>query len=97
MEKYKSFETQNKNKAENVFEIDFYKVLNNSFYGKTMENVPNRVKVKFIQMDDEDKFIKQQSKLTFNGNHKSYTVYDSYTFKPNKFCWINRFTWGFLY
>ena len=28
--------------------------------------------------------MKQQSKLTFSGIHKSYTNYDSYTFKQNE-------------
>ena len=31
--------------------------------------------------DEHEKIVKQQSKLTFNGIHKSYTNYDSYTFK----------------
>ena len=30
------------------------------------------------------KIIKQQSKLTFNGIHKSYENCDSYTFKQNE-------------
>ena len=38
LEKYINFNTQ-KNKAENDFEEDFYELLNNAFYGKTMENV----------------------------------------------------------
>ena len=50
-----------------------------------MENVRNRIKVEFIKKDDTDKFIKQQSKLTFNGIHKSYENYDSYTFKIMRF------------
>ena len=49
-----------------------------------MENVRNLVKVKIIKKDDTDKIIKQQSKLTFNGIHKSYENYDSYTVKQNE-------------
>ena len=60
--KYISFNTQKRNKAKNEFEKDFYKLLNNNFYGKTMENVRNRIKVEFIKKDDTDKIIKQQSK-----------------------------------
>ena len=71
LERYKSFNTQKRNKAKNDFEKDFYKLLNNAFYGKTMENIRNRIKVEFIKKDDTNKIIKQQSKLIFNGIHKS--------------------------
>ena len=84
LEKYISFNTQKRNKAKNDFEKDFYKLLNNAFYGKTMENVRNRLKIKFIKKDDHKEIIKQQSKLIFNGIHKPYENYDSYTFKQNE-------------
>ncbi len=84
LEKYINFNTQKRNKAKNDFEKDFYKLLNNAFYGKTMENVRNRLKIKFIKKDDHKEIIKQQSKLTFNGIHKSYENCDSYTFKQNE-------------
>ena len=67
LEKYISYNSQKGNKAKNDFEKDFYKLLNYSFYGKTVESVRNRLKIEFIKKDDTDKIIKQQSKLTFNG------------------------------
>ena len=84
LEKYINFNTQKRNQAVNDFEKDLYKLLNNAFYGNTMENVRNRLKIKFIKKDEYRKIIKQQSKLTFNGIHKSYEICDSYTFKQNE-------------
>ena len=78
------FNFQKRNIAKNEFEKDFFNLLNNAFYGKTMENVRYRVKVEFIEKDDTDEIIKQQSKWTFNGIHKSYENYNSYIFKQNK-------------
>ena len=84
LEKYINLITQKRNQALNDFEKDFYKLLNNAFYGKTMENVRNRLKIKFIKKDDYREIIKHQSKPTFNGIHKSYENCDSYTFKQNE-------------
>ena len=84
LEKYINFNTQKRNQTVNDFEKDFYKLLNNAFYGKTMEKVRNRLKIKFIKKDDYREIIKHQSKLTFNGIHKSYENCDSYTFKQNE-------------
>ena len=47
LEKYKNLITQKRNKAKNDFEKDFYKLLNNAFYGKTMEKVKNRLGLNF--------------------------------------------------
>ena len=48
LKKYTNFNTHKRNQALNGFEKDFYKLLNNAFYGKTMENVRNLLKIKFI-------------------------------------------------
>ena len=84
LEKYIFFNTQKRNQAVNVFEKDFYKVLINAFYGKTMENVQNRLKTELVKKDDCREIIKQQSEMTFNGIHKSYENCDSYRFKQNE-------------
>ena len=44
LEKYINFNTQNRNQAVNDFEKDVYKLINNDFFGKTMENLRNRLK-----------------------------------------------------
>ena len=51
---------------------------------KFLENVRNRLNLELIKKDNIKKIITQQSKLTFNGNQKSYENYDSYTFKKNE-------------
>ena len=84
LEKYISFNTQKRNKAENDFEKDFFKLLVNAAFGKFLENVRNRLGLELIKKDNIKKIIKQQSKLAFNGIQKSYENYDSYTFKKNE-------------
>ena len=85
LEKYINFKTKN-NKAKNDFGEDFYKLLKNAFDGKTIDNVGNSCKIEIIKIDNVEKFIKQQSKLTFNVNgfQKFFTKYDCYTFKQNE-------------
>ena len=48
-----------------------------------MEDVRNIIKVEFVKNTDERKILRYQSRLDFQGVHKSYQDYDSYTFKTN--------------
>ena len=84
LEKYINFNTQKQKKAKNDFEKDFFKLLNNVFYGKCMENIRNRLEINFFRKDEYMEIIKNQSKLTFNGIHKSYENCDSYVFRENE-------------
>ena len=96
LEKCICIETQKRNVATNDFEKNFEKLLKNAFFGKTMENVSSRLGIKFDKRDDEDeKTIKQQSQLTFNGIQKSYTNCSSFTFRQKEVLKEKLFYLGF--
>ena len=82
LEKYIKFCTQKRIKSLNEFEKDFYRLLNNAFYGKTMER--KRLRLDFIKKYDTKNLNRRQSKLNFNGIHKSYERCDRYKFKQNE-------------
>ena len=62
MKKYIDFNTEETMNAANDFEIDFFKVIINSFYGKTMENLQKRINVRLVSNAKD--FLKYTSKLT---------------------------------
>ena len=63
MKPYIEKNTNLRTKAKNNFEKDFYKLMNNSVFGKTMENIRNRVDVKLV--NTEEKFKKLVAKPNF--------------------------------
>ena len=80
---YIDYNTNKRAQADSDFEKDYHKNLICSFFGKTMEDVRNRIEVEFVKNTNERKILQYQSRLDFDGIHKSYQDYDSYTFKSN--------------
>ena len=55
-----------RNQAKTDFETDFYKLMNNSVFGKTMENLRNLVDVQIVRTWETDKIRKLTSSPSFD-------------------------------
>ena len=63
MKPYIDFNTQLRTKAKNDFEKDFFKLMNNSVFGKTMENIRKHRNIKLVTT--EEKYLKTVMKPNF--------------------------------
>ena len=64
MEPYIRKNTELRKEAKNAFEKDFFKLMNNSVFGKTIENIRKRQNIKL--MDNRKKALKLSSKPNFD-------------------------------
>ena len=63
MKRYIDFNTEKRKNADNDFEKDFFKLMINSVYGKTMENLRKRINVRLVS--NEKDFLKYTCRPTY--------------------------------
>lgn len=69
MKKYINLNTDLRAKGKNEFEKDFFKLMNNSVFGKTMENLRKRVNITLVNSEERAK------KLTVKPHFKHCTIF----------------------
>ena len=70
LKEYINFNTELRKKATNDFEKDFFKLMNNAVFGKTMENVKKHRDIKLVKTD------KKRNKLVSEPNFHTMKLID---------------------
>ena len=72
MKKYIDLNTKLRAQAKSDFEKDFFKLMNNSVFGKTMENIRNRVDISLVNSE------KKAKKLAAKPSFKHCTIFSEH-------------------
>ena len=82
MKKYINFNTEKRKNTTNDFEKDYFTLIINSVYGKTMENLRKRINVRLV--NNAENFLKYTTKPTYI-THKILIKILLLSMKLNKF------------
>ena len=78
--KYIKYKTKQRKKAKTEFGKNFYKLMNNSFYVKTFENIRKRLNLDLIAKSGTHRILNRQSKLSFDDKVAEYEKFYLYSF-----------------
>jgi len=92
MEPYIQMNTEFRKEADSEFETNFYKLMNNSVFGKTMENLINPVDVKFVCCWETDKIRRRWPAPCMPGRRYSETTWRASTCTKRDCSWKSRST-----
>ena len=97
LEQHNNHNTQKRTEAKTNFEKDLYKLMNNAFFGETMENVREIVNLQIIPHTNTDQIIKRQSKLSFKGIKFIIMIFAYINMIKKRQSLINQFTWDLVF
>jgi len=72
MAPYVQLNTELRAKAESDFEKNFFKLMNNSVFGKTMANLRKRIRVDLVRASENDRM----RRLVADPAYLSYRIFD---------------------